>query len=160
MERKSIGRDLGLSLRMGVALTLLAILYLPLPIALLMFVLGWTGSWLLAVGALAAVSVFLCFLPSLYERIALAAAHADPVSREDEPELYSVVERLAGMAELPMPRVAVAPTDVPNAFTAGRSPRDAVVVVTRGLLRRLDPEELAAVLAHELVHVANRDASS
>jgi heat shock protein HtpX len=158
MERKSIGRDLGLSLRMGVALTLLGILYLPLPIALLMFVLGWTGSWLLAVGALAAVSVFLCFLPSLSERIALAAAHADPVSREDEPELYSVVERLAGMADLPMPRVAVAPTDVPNAFTAGRSPRDAVVVVTRGLLRRLDPEELAAVLAHELVHVANRDA--
>lgn len=158
MERKSVGRDLGLSVRMGVALMLLGILYLPLPIALLMFVLGWTGSWLLAVGALAAVSIFLCFLPSLSERIALAAAHAEPVAREDEPGLYSVVERLVGMADLPMPRLAIAPTDVPNAFTAGRSPGDAVIVVTRGLLHRLDREELAAVLAHELVHVANRDA--
>lgn len=147
-----------MSLRMGVALTLLGVLYLPLPIALVMFTLGWTGSWLLAVGALAAVSVFLCFLPSLCERIALAAAHAEPVAREDEPGLYSVVERLAGMADLPVPRLAVAPTDVPNAFATGRSPRDAAVVVTRGLLRRLSPDELEAVLAHELAHVANRDA--
>jgi heat shock protein HtpX len=158
MERKSLGRDLGLSLRMAVALTLLGILYLPLPIALVMFVLGWTGSWLLAVGALAGVSVFLCFLPSLSERMALAAAHAEPVASEDEPGLYAVVERLAGMADLPVPRLAIAPTDVPNAFAAGRSPRDAVVVVTRGLLRRLRPEELEAVLAHEVAHVANRDA--
>jgi heat shock protein HtpX len=62
------------------------------------------------------------------------------------------------MADLPVPRLAVAPSDVPNAFTAGRSRRDAVLVVTRGLLRRLDPQELEAVLAHELAHVASRDA--
>src|SRR6185295_6298150 len=77
MERRS-GRDLGLSVRMGVALVLLAILYFPLPIAFVMVVLGLTGSWLLAVGALAAVSIPLCYLPALSERIALAAAHRDP----------------------------------------------------------------------------------
>jgi heat shock protein HtpX len=158
MERKSLGRDLGLSLRMGAALLLLGILYLPLPIALVMFVLGWTGSWLLAVGALAGMSVFLCFLPSLSERIALASVQAEPVAGEDEPGLHAIVARLAGLADLPPPRLAIAPTDVPNAFAAGRSPRNSVIVVTRGLLRRLGSEELGSVLAHELAHVANRDA--
>jgi heat shock protein HtpX len=158
MERKPLGRDLGLSLRMGVALTLLAILYLPLPIALVLFVRGWTGSWPLALAATAALAAFLCYLPSLCERLALASARARLVDRIDEPQLFVLVERLVGMAEIPMPRLAIAPTDVPNAFAAGRSPRDAVVVVTRGLLGRLHDEELEAVLAHELSHVANRDA--
>ena len=157
MERRS-GRDLGLSVRMGVALVLLAILYFPLPIAFVMVVLGLTGSWLLAVGALAAVSVPLCYLPALSERIALAAAHATELEDGEEPALRELVERLAAMADLPAPRLALSPTDVPNAFAAGRSPRDGVIVVTRGLLRRLGTKELEAVLAHELTHVANRDA--
>jgi heat shock protein HtpX len=143
---------------MATALVLLAVLYLPIPGAIVLFVRGWSGSWLLAIGAVAGLVVFLCFLPTLSERLALAAAHAVYVEREDEPQLYDLVARLAGMADLPVPRLAVAPTDVPNAFSAGRSPTDAVVVVTRGLLSRVQGGELEAVLAHELAHVANRDA--
>jgi heat shock protein HtpX len=157
MERRT-GRDFGLSMRMAAALLCLAVLYLPLPVAVVMFVLGWTGSWFLAVGAIAAVFAFLCYLPSLSEHIALASAGARAVSEQEEPALHGLVQRLAAMADLPLPRIVVAPTDVPNAFAAGRSPRDAVIVVTRGLLDRLTPQELEAVLAHELAHVGNRDA--
>jgi heat shock protein HtpX len=143
---------------MGIALSLLALLYFPLPIAFIMLVLGLTGSWVLAVGALAAVGVALCYLPALSERIALASAGASELTDEEEPELRALVDRLAALADLPSPRLALAPTVVPNAFAAGRSPRDAVIVVTRGLLSRLGRPELEAVLAHELTHVASRDA--
>jgi heat shock protein HtpX len=143
---------------MATALVLLAVLYLPIPGPIVLFVRGWSGSWLLAIGAVAGLVAFLVFLPTLSERLALAAADAVYVGREDEPQLYDLVARLAGMADLPVPRLAVAPTDVPNAFSAGRSPTDAVVVVTRGLLSRVQGGELEAVLAHELAHVANRDA--
>lgn len=153
-----MGRDLGLSVRMAVALFGLALLYLPLPIILVLFARGSGESWLPAFAALAGACAFLLYLPRLSERIALAAARAQVVGREEEPELHAVVERLAELADLPMPRLAVSPTDAPNAFAAGRSPRNAVLVVTRGLLRRLPERELEAVLAHELAHVANRDA--
>jgi heat shock protein HtpX len=143
---------------MSVAIVLLAILYTPLPIGLVLFVRGWTGSWLLGIAGLAALVVFVCFLPSICERIALATAGARLVEPEDEPELHALVERLAGMADLPVPRVAIAPTDVPNALAAGRSPSNAVIVVTQGLRARLNDQELEAVLAHELAHIANRDA--
>ena len=142
MERKSVGRDLGLSVRMGVALIVLGILYLPLPIALLMFVLGWTGSWLLAVGALAAVSIFLCFLPSLSERIALAAAHAEPVAREDEPGLYSVVERLVGMADLPMPRNVM--QDIATLLSEYAATRERTSDKARRLFEGIDPRNRRA----------------
>ncbi len=158
MERRTLGRDRGLAVRMAAALVLLAILYFPLPVALVMTVVGVSGSWFLGVGAVAGVVAFVCYLPSLSEGIALASAGAREIAPAEEPELNHLVERLAAMADLPMPRLAVAPSDVPNAFTAGRSPRDAVLVVTRGLLRRLGPQELEAVLAHELAHVASRDA--
>jgi heat shock protein HtpX len=143
---------------MAAALVLLAVFYFPIPVALVMTVVGVTGSWFLGVGAVAGLVAFVCYLPSLSERIALASAGAKEIAPAEEPELHAVLQRLATMADLPVPRLAVAPSDVPNAFTAGRSPRDAVLVVTRGLLRRLDPQELEAVLAHELAHVASRDA--
>jgi heat shock protein HtpX len=157
MERRT-GRDFGLSVRMAAALLCLAVLYLPLPVAIIMFVLGWTGSWLLAVGAIAALFAFLFYLPSLSERVALASTRAREVSAQEESRLHALVARLAAMADLPVPRIAVAPTEVPNAFTVGRAPRDAVVVVTRGLLSRLSDQELEVVLAHELAHVEGRDA--
>jgi heat shock protein HtpX len=143
---------------MGIALLLLALLYFPLPVAFIMVVLGLTGSWLLAIGALAAVVIALCYLPAVSERIALSSAGATELAEGDEPELRALVDRLAAMADLPSPRLVLAPTDVPNAFAAGRSPNDAVIVVTRGLLRRLSKEEKEAVLAHELTHIASRDA--
>jgi len=91
------------------------------------------------------------------DKLALAASGAKIVSEQDAPELHAMVERLCAMAGLPKPRVAVVDTDVPNAFATGRNPNHAVIAVTTGLWRRLEPQEIEAVLAHELSHVANRD---
>jgi heat shock protein HtpX len=91
------------------------------------------------------------------DKLALAASGAKIVTREEAPDLHAMVERLCAMADLPKPRVAVVPSDVPNAFATGRNPKHAAVAVTEGLWRRLDPQEVEAVLAHELSHIANRD---
>jgi heat shock protein HtpX len=91
------------------------------------------------------------------DKLALAAAGAKVVSREDAPALHDMVERLCAMADLPKPRIALIDTDVPNAFATGRSPKHAAVAVTRGLWEQLEPQEVEGVLAHELSHVANRD---
>ena len=91
------------------------------------------------------------------DKLALAASGAKIVSQQDAPELHAMVERLCAMAGLPKPRIAIIPSDVPNAFATGRNPKHAAVAVTEGLWRRLEPQEVEAVLAHELSHVANRD---
>ncbi len=91
------------------------------------------------------------------DKLALAMNGAQPVSREQLPRVYEVVERLTQHAGLPMPRIYVIPTDSPNAFATGRNPKHAAVAVTEGILRLLDDEELEGVLAHELGHVRNRD---
>jgi heat shock protein HtpX len=91
------------------------------------------------------------------DKIALAMYRAQPVTREQLPRLYSVVERLTQKTGLPMPKLYVIPTDSPNAFATGRNPRHASVAVTEGILNLLDDEELEGVLAHELGHVRNRD---
>jgi heat shock protein HtpX len=91
------------------------------------------------------------------DKLALAASGAKMVSPQEAPELHAMVERLCAMADLPKPRVALIETDVPNAFATGRDPKHAAIAVTTGLWRRLEPQEVEAVLAHELSHVANRD---
>jgi heat shock protein HtpX len=91
------------------------------------------------------------------DKLALAAAGAKVVTREEAPALHDMVERLCAMADLPKPRVAIMDTPVPNAFATGRSPKHAVVCVTSGLWNRLEPKEIEGVLAHELSHIANRD---
>jgi len=91
------------------------------------------------------------------DKLALAASGAKIVSPQEEPELHATVERLCAMADLPKPKVAVIPSNVPNAFATGRSPKHAAIAVTDGLRRRLEPHEVEAVLAHELSHIANRD---
>jgi len=91
------------------------------------------------------------------DKLALAASGAKIVSAEEAPELHAMVERLCAMADLPKPRIAVVPSDVPNAFATGRNPKHAAVAVTQGLWSRLEPNEVEAVLAHELSHIANRD---
>jgi len=90
-------------------------------------------------------------------KIAMYAMHAKEVTPEQAPELHGVVDRLCALADMPKPKVAIATTDIPNAFATGRSPKSAVVCVTSGLLRRLDEPEVEAVLSHELSHVAHRD---
>src|SRR5206468_11617924 len=91
------------------------------------------------------------------DKLALAASGAKVVSAEEAPDLHAMVERLCAMADLPKPRIAVVPSDVPNAFATGRNPKHAAVAVTQGLWSRLEPREVEAVLAHELSHIANRD---
>src|SRR5580658_9810311 len=91
------------------------------------------------------------------DKIAMFAMHAKEVTPQEAPELHGVIDRLCALADMPKPRVAIAHTDVPNAFATGRSPKAAVVCATTGLLRRLDEPEIEAVLAHEISHVAHRD---
>jgi heat shock protein HtpX len=91
------------------------------------------------------------------DRIALAMHRARPVTREQAPELYEMVERLTRRAGMPMPRLFVIPSPTPNAFATGRSPKHAAVAVTEGIVQILDRRELEGVLAHEISHVRNRD---
>jgi len=91
------------------------------------------------------------------DKIALASSGAQPISREDGPRIYQIVERLAAKANIPVPRIYFIPTDSPNAFATGRNPSHASVAVTRGILDICDDEEIEGVLAHELGHVKNRD---
>src|SRR6266851_4631833 len=91
------------------------------------------------------------------DKIALAMYRAQPVTREDLPRVYGVVERLTQRVGIPMPKIYVIPTDSPNAFATGRNPSHASVAVTQGILNLLNDEELEGVLAHELGHVRNRD---
>ncbi|NLI12456.1 zinc metalloprotease HtpX [Pelotomaculum propionicicum] len=91
------------------------------------------------------------------DKIAISMTRSRPVAQEEAPELYSIVQRLAGRAGLPMPRVYVTPSAQPNAFATGRNPEHAAVAVTEGLVRILNRNELEGVLAHELAHIKNRD---
>src|SRR6266853_4224298 len=104
---------------------------------------------------IAGVTNFISYFFS--DKIALAMYRAQPVTREQLPRIYSVVERLTQKAGLPMPKLYVIPTDSPNAFATGRNPHHASVAVTEGILNLRDDEELEGVLAHELGHVRNRD---
>ncbi len=91
------------------------------------------------------------------DKLALSMYRAQPVTREQLPRAYGVVERLAAKQGLPMPKIFVIPSESPNAFATGRNPQHASVAVTHGILQLLDDEELEGVLAHELGHVRNRD---
>jgi heat shock protein HtpX len=104
------------------------------------------------------ISVAMNFTAYFYsDKIALSMYRAQPVTREQLPRAYEVVERLTAKQGLPMPKIYVLPTESPNAFATGRNPQHASVAVTHGILGLLDDEELEGVLAHELGHVKNRD---
>jgi heat shock protein HtpX len=115
---------------------------------------GGQNGMLMAFG-IAAVTNFVAYFYS--DKIALATYRAQPVTREQLPRVYSVVERLAQKMSLPMPKIFVIPSNSPNAFATGRNPNHASVAVTQGILDLLNDEELEGVLAHELGHVNNRD---
>jgi len=151
MKRRSYGRDAGLSLRIVLTTTLLGLLYVVFAVVLFQVLNVGVVPMLVIVVALA----FLQYYTS--DKLALRAAGAKVVERDEAPELHDMIERLCAMADLPKPRVAIIDTDVPNAFATGRSPKHAAVAVTRGLWQRLEPQEIEGVLAHELSHVANRD---
>ncbi|MBA9045457.1 MULTISPECIES: zinc metalloprotease HtpX [Streptomyces] len=142
--------DRRLTVRMTVTMFLLGLLYVAFIAALLVLL----KSWLLVV-----VLMGVMFVAQFWfsDRIAMFAMHGRVVEREEYPELHAVVDRLCAMADMPKPTVAVSEMDMPNAFATGRNPDHAVVCVTTGLLRRLEPGELEGVLAHELSHVAHKD---
>jgi heat shock protein HtpX len=151
MKRRSYGRDAGLSLRILLTTTLLGLLYVVFAVVLFQVLnVGLVPMLVIVVGL-----AFFQYYTS--DKLALRAAGAKIVERDEAPELHDMIERLCAMADLPKPRVAVIDTDVPNAFATGRSPKHAAVAVTRGLWQRLEPQEIEGVLAHELSHVANRD---
>jgi heat shock protein HtpX len=151
MKRKSYGRDAGLSVRMLFTGVLLGALYVGFAVVLFEVLnIGLIPMLLIVVGL-----AFFQYFTS--DKLALAASGAKVVSEQEAPELHAMIERLCAMADLPKPKVAVIDTDVPNAFATGRSPKHAAVAVTTGLWRRLEPQEVEGVLAHELSHIANRD---
>jgi heat shock protein HtpX len=151
MARKNwYGRDRSLQARMAFTMLLLTVVYLIFAVVLFKF----THLGLIVV-AIPLVGIILQYYYS--DKLVLASAGARIVDAAQAPELYGAVQRLAQQADLPMPRVAIVETSMPNAFATGRSPRHAVIAVTRGLLQQLPLPELEAVLAHEMTHVRNRD---
>jgi heat shock protein HtpX len=109
------------------------------------------------VAALVIGSIFNFIMYFFSDRLVLRMYGAKIVTAQEAPELYAMVDRLRQRAGLPMPKVAIAPQEQPNAFATGRNPEHAVVAVTTGILKYVPPEELEGVIAHELAHVKNRD---
>ena len=151
MKRKAYGRDAGLTLRMLFTGSLLGLLYVFFALALFYVLNAGLVLMLVIVGGLALFQYFTS------DKLALRAAGAKVVDRDEAPALHDMIERLAAMADLRKPRVAIIESDVPNAFATGRNQKHSAVAVTTGLWNRLEPEEIEGVLAHELSHIANRD---
>src|SRR5579859_1701516 len=150
MKRKNwYGRDVGLQARMAFTMLLLTVVYIIFAFVLFRFTrLG------IFIFALPLVGLFFQYFFS--DKIVLSSVGARIVDAQQAPELYGTVQRLVQQADLPMPRVALIDSPMPNAFATGRSPSHAVVAVTRGLLQQLSQPELESVLAHELTHIRNR----
>jgi heat shock protein HtpX len=137
------------TLRTGILLAGLTGLFLAVG-----FLIGGEGGLIIAFGLALAMNAFAYWNS---DKVVLRMYGARQVNEREAPALVGLVRQLADQAELPMPKVYVIENDQPNAFATGRNPDNAAVAVTRGLLRRLDSEETAGVLAHELAHVKNRD---
>jgi heat shock protein HtpX len=142
--------DGGLVRRMVLTMFLLGLLYVVFVGVLIGIGVNWAIVLVIAVGGF----LFQYFYS---DKIALYSMHGRIVSPAEAPELHAVVDRLCALTDAPKPQVAIAEADMPNAFATGRTPKRAVLCVTTGLLRRLEPEELEGVLSHELAHVAHRD---
>ncbi|MFO7834979.1 MAG: zinc metalloprotease HtpX [Halohasta sp.] len=141
--------DWGLRGRMGLTMFLLFALYIVF--------IGILSQFADLLGIVIAMGAF-SFIQYFYsDKMALYSMGARTVEESEAPELHRTIERLSQQADLPKPQVAVADSQVPNAFATGRNQQNATVAVTNGLLRTLDQEELEGVLAHELAHIKNRD---
>lgn len=150
MARSRFPADLGLSSRMVLTMFLIGLVYVAFVAVLIALRIPVVWILLIAGG-------FLFFQFFFSDRIALFSMHAHEVSPQEAPVLHGVVDRLCALADMPKPKVAIAESDLPNAFATGRSQKAAVLCVTTGIMRRLDEPELEAVLSHELSHVAHRD---
>ncbi|WP_442940081.1 M48 family metalloprotease [Nocardioides sp. B-3] len=145
-------KDAGLTARMTLVMFLLGALFVALIVGLMFAV---EGPFVVLIGPAGIAMVFWQWWSS--DKVAMKAMRAREVTPEEAPELHGMIDRLCAPADMPKPRVGIADMDLPNAFATGRSPDRSVVCVTTGILQLLDAEELEAVLAHELSHVAHRD---
>jgi heat shock protein HtpX len=143
-------RDKGLQARMLLTMFLLGLLYVVFAAVLFSAGAG-VGIMVVVLAGLALSQLFLS------DKLALASMGAKEVSPQEAPGLHAMIERLCIQADLPKPKIAVADSDVPNAFAIGRSQKSATVCATTGIMRTLSPAELEGVMAHELSHVKNRD---
>jgi heat shock protein HtpX len=143
-------QDTGLNLRIILSFAVLTMLYL-----VFIGVLFYLGVDFYMITIIASVMILAQFYFS--DRIVMWSSGAKKVTREQYPKLYDMVERLAQKSGLPMPKVAVMNTHIPNAFATGKSQKSSVVAVTTGIMDTLEDEELEGVIAHELSHIKNRD---
>jgi heat shock protein HtpX len=150
MAKTNIEKDHGLDVRMFITGLALVLLYAIIVTLLLRF--GVSFVFVIVIGAGLLFSQYY-----FSDKIAMFSMHAHEVTPQEEPRLHQIVDRLCLLGNVPKPRVGVAEMDMPNAFATGRSPSHAVICATRGIMTRLNDEELEAVLAHELSHVAHRD---
>jgi len=139
---------------MRVFRTTLVLAALTLSLMLIGQYLGGRNGMTIGLGFAIVSNAFAYFFS---DKIALMSSGAKPVTREQLPRLYAVMERLAAKASLPLPKLYVVPEAAPNAFATGRNPRHASVAVTQGLLELMNDDELEGVIAHELSHVRNYD---
>jgi len=162
MARTRYASDPGLIARMGATMFLLGLVLTGFVLALF-FVFDYYGSRGGGSGIGLAVFAVLIGVGVAFggyywsDKIALNTARARVVSPQEAPNLHGMIDRICALANMPKPRVAISPVDMPNAFATGRSSKVAVICVTEGLLKRLEPDELEGVLAHEMSHVAHKD---
>ena len=149
-SRMRFKRDTGLVTRMYFTMFMLGILYGVFALFLMA-----VNFPIILIGVIVAVMVGVQYF--LSDRMIMWSTGAKEVNRAQEPELFAMVERVATKADMPMPKVAVINSMVPNAFATGRNPKNALVAVTVGIRQRLSDRELEAVMAHEIAHVRNRD---
>ena len=158
VARTRYAPDRGLTVRMGLTMFLLGLVF----VAFVAAIIGISAAVHASDGAIVFFAVVLgggLAIGSFFysDKIALSTAGAQLVTPQQAPELHGIVDRICALADMPKPRIAISPTDLPNAFATGRNSEHAVLCVTRGLMRRLTPEELEGVIAHEMSHVAHKD---
>jgi heat shock protein HtpX len=158
MVRTRYAPDRGLQARMGLTMFLLGLVFVALVTALVFILAAFKQGPGVIIFFAVILGAGMAF-GSLFwsDKIALRASGAREVSPAEAPDLHGVIDRLCALADMPKPRVAIAQTDMPNAFATGRNTKNAVLCVTTGLLRRLDQKELEGVIAHEMSHVAHKD---
>jgi heat shock protein HtpX len=159
MARTRYATDRGLIARMGATMFLLGLVFVAF-IVVLVFLLerfsNISEGGIIFIAAIFGIAmVFGSYFYS--DKIALNAAGAIEVSPHQAPQLHGMIDRICALADMPKPRVAIAPTSMPNAFATGRNAQHSVVCVTEGIMNKLEPEELEGVIAHEMSHVAHRD---
>jgi heat shock protein HtpX len=158
MARTRYAPDRGLTARMTATMFLLGLVF----VAFVAAIIGIGAAYHASSAGIALIAIVLAggfAIGSLFysDKIALRTAGAVEVTRDQAPELHGIVDRVCALADMPKPRIAIARTDLPNAFATGRNADKAVLCVTTGLMNKLDDAELEGVIAHELSHVAHKD---